>query len=179
MTWCPKNKKELINLFIKAFSITAAFTEIWIRFGVFCQDQYQMLTKRRGLRKVLSQPSCSALICPPFSVLAAPARCENLQCTHPLRTQTHRDTSKRTYTDRCKHEKICSCLLWFAELCPFHCCPIQCKERSFPRCMFSSTYFHGALPFPPSLFPGRQHWATLGNTGQHWGACTKCWGVGV
>ena len=27
-TWCPKNKIELINLIIKAFSITAAFTEI-------------------------------------------------------------------------------------------------------------------------------------------------------
>ena len=49
----------------------AIIYKIWIRFGVFCQHQYQVLTKRRGLRKVLSQPSCSALICPPFSVLVA------------------------------------------------------------------------------------------------------------
>ena len=168
MTWYPKNKKELKNLFIKSFSITAAFTEIWIRFGEFCQDQYQMLTKRRGLRKVLSQPSCSALICPPFSVLAAQARCENL---HPPLAHTETHKNEHTQADANMKKAVHACFdLLNSVLSRF----VQSNVRKGVFQVVCS-----ARPTSMAPFPSHPLCFQAGNTGQHWGACTKCWGVGV
>ena len=139
-----------------------------------------MLTKRRGLRKVLSQPSCSALICPPFSVLAPQPDVKI--CTTPCahrHTETHKNEHTQTDANMKKAVHACSDLLNYVLSTA-----AQSNVRKGVFHVVCSARPTSMAPFPshPLCFQAGntgqhctgEHWVTLGNTGQHWGACTKC-----
>ena len=128
-----------------------------------------MLTKRRGLRKVLSQPSCSALICPPSQFLRP--KPDVKICTTPC---VHRDTethkNEHTETDANMKKAVHACF----DL-------LNCVLSTAAQSNVRKGVFHvvcsarptSMAPFPshPLCFQAgntEQHWAILGNTGQHW-----------